>query len=184
MAFLFVGITGPRGRTGRPGINGTPGIPGINAWKVKVNGTFSNELLIPPSIAGKFQWIIRKYKTNCLIVPRVPLTLYLMKPVSDLRKCSNKNTPRKAQKNTPKEQAPKTTTPKTIKILADFRKNKTFHLVVQFLSLPIKKHNSLAVIAPEKCETTFPPISAPLLKTKFIEIDWDLSFLRFRFLWV
>lgn len=49
---LNVGMTGPRGRTGRPGINGTPGIPGINAWKVKVNGTFSDQYLIPPAIAG------------------------------------------------------------------------------------------------------------------------------------
>ncbi len=46
------GMTGPRGRTGRPGLNGTPGIPGINAWKVKVNGTFSDQYLVPPSIAG------------------------------------------------------------------------------------------------------------------------------------
>ncbi|XP_055839333.1 uncharacterized protein LOC129907245 [Episyrphus balteatus] len=45
------GIAGPRGRPGKPGTNGTPGIPGINAWKVKVNGTYSSELLIPPSIA-------------------------------------------------------------------------------------------------------------------------------------
>lgn len=34
------------------GINGTPGTPGINAWKIKVNDTFSNELLVPPTIAG------------------------------------------------------------------------------------------------------------------------------------
>lgn len=53
-------MTGPRGRTGRPGINGTPGIPGINAWKVKVNGTYSDQYLIPPSIAG----MIFFYKTN------------------------------------------------------------------------------------------------------------------------
>ncbi|XP_059613225.1 uncharacterized protein LOC132259559 [Phlebotomus argentipes] len=46
------GLSGPRGRPGKSGTNGTPGIPGINAWKVKVNGTFSSELLIPPSIAG------------------------------------------------------------------------------------------------------------------------------------
>lgn len=49
---MLIGIAGPRGRTGRPGLNGTPGIPGINAWKVRVNGTFSSELLIQPSIAG------------------------------------------------------------------------------------------------------------------------------------
>ncbi|XP_058066381.1 uncharacterized protein LOC131216002 [Anopheles bellator] len=46
------GIHGPKGKQGRPGTNGTPGTPGINAWKVKVNDTFSNELLVPPSIAG------------------------------------------------------------------------------------------------------------------------------------
>ncbi|KFB48539.1 AGAP005849-PA-like protein [Anopheles sinensis] len=46
------GIHGPKGKPGRPGTNGTPGTPGINAWKVKVNDTFSNELLVPPSIAG------------------------------------------------------------------------------------------------------------------------------------
>ncbi|XP_030374468.1 uncharacterized protein LOC115624031 [Scaptodrosophila lebanonensis] len=45
------GIAGPRGRPGKPGTNGTPGIPGINAWKVQLsNGSFSNDLLIPPSI--------------------------------------------------------------------------------------------------------------------------------------
>uniref|UniRef100_A0A182MBY3 Ig-like domain-containing protein n=1 Tax=Anopheles culicifacies TaxID=139723 RepID=A0A182MBY3_9DIPT len=47
-----VGIHGPKGKQGRPGTNGTPGTPGVNAWKVKVNDTFSNELLVPPSIAG------------------------------------------------------------------------------------------------------------------------------------
>ncbi|XP_058836869.1 uncharacterized protein LOC131693231 [Topomyia yanbarensis] len=46
------GLHGPRGKSGRPGINGTPGTPGINAWKIKVNDTFSNELLVPPTIAG------------------------------------------------------------------------------------------------------------------------------------
>ncbi|XP_029726008.1 uncharacterized protein LOC109409677 [Aedes albopictus] len=46
------GLHGPRGKPGRPGINGTPGTPGINAWKIKVNDTFSNELLVPPTIAG------------------------------------------------------------------------------------------------------------------------------------
>lgn len=56
MDVSIIGMTGPRGRTGRPGINGTPGIPGINAWKVKVNGTFSDQYLVPPSIAGKVLW--------------------------------------------------------------------------------------------------------------------------------
>uniref|UniRef100_A0A8D8NCV2 Collagen alpha-2(IV) chain n=1 Tax=Culex pipiens TaxID=7175 RepID=A0A8D8NCV2_CULPI len=46
------GLHGPRGKPGRSGINGTPGTPGINAWKIKVNDTFSNELLVPPTIAG------------------------------------------------------------------------------------------------------------------------------------
>ncbi|XP_049816320.1 uncharacterized protein LOC126263277 [Schistocerca nitens] len=46
------GIAGPRGRPGKPGTNGIPGTPGINTWKVRVNGTISNELLIPPSITG------------------------------------------------------------------------------------------------------------------------------------
>lgn len=50
--YIHIGLTGPRGRTGRPGINGTPGIPGINAWKVKVNGTFTSECLMAPSITG------------------------------------------------------------------------------------------------------------------------------------
>lgn len=45
---------GPRGRSGKPGSNGIPGIPGINAWKVKLeNGSYSAELLVPPSITGK-----------------------------------------------------------------------------------------------------------------------------------
>lgn len=48
----IVGLSGPRGRPGKGGTNGTPGIPGINAWKVKVNGSYSSELLIPPSISG------------------------------------------------------------------------------------------------------------------------------------
>lgn len=60
MDCFVIGLTGPRGRTGRPGTNGTPGIPGINAWKVKINGTFSSECLIPPSIAGNFHIIILK----------------------------------------------------------------------------------------------------------------------------
>jgi hypothetical protein len=47
------GLTGPRGRPGKPGTNGMPGIPGINAWTVKLNGSVSNDLLIPPSIAGR-----------------------------------------------------------------------------------------------------------------------------------
>lgn len=33
-----------------------PGIPGINAWKVRING--SEDLLIPPSIAGEMIHII------------------------------------------------------------------------------------------------------------------------------
>jgi hypothetical protein len=33
-------------------IKGVPGLPGVNLWKVKVNGTFSNDLLIPPSIVA------------------------------------------------------------------------------------------------------------------------------------
>ncbi|XP_067631434.1 uncharacterized protein [Eurosta solidaginis] len=46
------GIAGPRGRPGKAGKDGTPGVPGINAWKVQLlNGSFSNDLLIPPSIA-------------------------------------------------------------------------------------------------------------------------------------
>jgi hypothetical protein len=48
------GMPGPRGRPGKPGTDGIPGIPGINAWKVKVNGTDSNMLLIPPSINGEY----------------------------------------------------------------------------------------------------------------------------------
>nr|CAD7413358.1 unnamed protein product [Timema poppensis] len=47
-----VRLAGPRGRAGRPGTNGTPGIPGISAYTVTLNGTASNELLIPPSIAA------------------------------------------------------------------------------------------------------------------------------------
>lgn len=27
-------------------------MPGVNAWKVKANGTYTSELLVPPSIAG------------------------------------------------------------------------------------------------------------------------------------
>jgi hypothetical protein len=46
------GMNGPRGRPGKPGTNGEPGSHGINAWTVKLNGSVSNELLIPPSIAG------------------------------------------------------------------------------------------------------------------------------------
>ncbi|KAL7023821.1 hypothetical protein ACKWTF_012794 [Chironomus riparius] len=42
------GEKGSRGRTGKPGKDG---VPGINTWKVKVNGTYSDELLVPPSIA-------------------------------------------------------------------------------------------------------------------------------------
>ncbi|XP_068082075.1 uncharacterized protein [Anabrus simplex] len=45
------GIAGPRGRPGKPGTNGTPGLPGISAYTVKINGSTSNELLVPPSIA-------------------------------------------------------------------------------------------------------------------------------------
>ncbi|CAO1428660.1 unnamed protein product [Diamesa hyperborea] len=45
------GISGPRGRPGKAGKDGNHGIPGVNLWKIKVNGTFSNEMLIPPSIA-------------------------------------------------------------------------------------------------------------------------------------
>jgi len=47
------GLTGPRGRPGKAGTNGIPGIPGINVWKVKLNDSDSNDLLIPPSIAGR-----------------------------------------------------------------------------------------------------------------------------------
>lgn len=65
---LILGLTGPRGRTGRPGINGTPGIPGINAWKVKVNGTFSDQYLIPPSIAGMILMFLQKLIYACKIV--------------------------------------------------------------------------------------------------------------------
>lgn len=57
--FIYVGIAGPRGRPGKSGKDGLPGIPGINAWKVQLlNGSFSNDLLIPPSIAGKYFHII------------------------------------------------------------------------------------------------------------------------------
>ncbi|XP_073844679.1 uncharacterized protein isoform X2 [Musca autumnalis] len=46
------GIAGPRGRPGKPGTNGTPGTPGVSAYKVQLkNGTYLNDLLIPPSIA-------------------------------------------------------------------------------------------------------------------------------------
>jgi len=55
------GLTGPRGRPGKPGTNGTPGTPGINAWKVKLNGNDSNDLLIPPSILGR--WNVKVCKT-------------------------------------------------------------------------------------------------------------------------
>lgn len=56
---MYSGIAGPRGRPGKSGKDGTPGIPGINAWKVQLlNGSFSNDLLIPPSIAGKY---LRRY---------------------------------------------------------------------------------------------------------------------------
>uniref|UniRef100_A0A1A9X4X1 Olfactomedin-like domain-containing protein n=1 Tax=Glossina brevipalpis TaxID=37001 RepID=A0A1A9X4X1_9MUSC len=45
------GIAGQRGRPGKPGADGIPGIPGINAWKIQLhNGSYSNDLLIPPSI--------------------------------------------------------------------------------------------------------------------------------------
>lgn len=49
-----LGLTGPRGRTGKQGRDGSHGIPGISLWKVKVNGTISSEMLIPPSIASRF----------------------------------------------------------------------------------------------------------------------------------
>lgn len=55
----FIGISGPRGRPGKAGKDGNHGIPGVNLWKIKVNGTYSNEMLIPPSIASKhskYQW--------------------------------------------------------------------------------------------------------------------------------
>jgi hypothetical protein len=61
-ALDVTGLTGPRGRPGKPGTNGTPGIPGINAWTAKVNGTNSNELLIPPSVAGEY-----KCRTFCAL---------------------------------------------------------------------------------------------------------------------
>lgn len=50
----MIGLTGPRGRTGKQGQDGSHGIPGISLWKVKVNGTVSSDMLIPPSIASKF----------------------------------------------------------------------------------------------------------------------------------
>lgn len=50
--FRFPGIAGPRGPTGEPGSNGTPGLPGVKAYSVRINGSLSNELLIPPSIIG------------------------------------------------------------------------------------------------------------------------------------
>lgn len=46
------GLHGPRGIPGLPGNHGSPGIPGINAWRTTVKG--SSELLIAPSIVGKF----------------------------------------------------------------------------------------------------------------------------------
>lgn len=59
----FSGLTGPRGRTGKPGKDGSNGIPAVCLWKVKVNDTLSNELLIPPSIASKIRnFIIIKYQ--------------------------------------------------------------------------------------------------------------------------
>lgn len=45
-------MVGPRGRPGKAGKDGNHGIPGVNLWKIKVNGTLSNEMLIPPSIAS------------------------------------------------------------------------------------------------------------------------------------
>jgi hypothetical protein len=51
-SLFLIGLSGPRGKTGKPGSNGVDGIPGICAWQVKVNGTLSNELLIPPSIGS------------------------------------------------------------------------------------------------------------------------------------
>lgn len=42
------GLTGPRGRAGRPGIDGSAGLPGISSWIHNA----TNQLLIPPSIAG------------------------------------------------------------------------------------------------------------------------------------
>lgn len=35
--------------------SGILGIPGVNLWKVKVNGTFSSEMLIPPTIASEYK---------------------------------------------------------------------------------------------------------------------------------
>ena len=52
LIFFYSGISGPRGRPGKAGKDGNHGIPGVNLWKIKVNGTFSNEMLIPPSIAS------------------------------------------------------------------------------------------------------------------------------------
>jgi hypothetical protein len=50
------GIAGPRGRPGKGGQDGTPGLPGISAWMV--NGAKANELLIPPSIAGEYYFLL------------------------------------------------------------------------------------------------------------------------------
>ena len=50
---LFIGLTGPRGRTGKPGHDGKHGIPGVSLYQAKTNGTATSELLIPPSIASK-----------------------------------------------------------------------------------------------------------------------------------
>lgn len=33
------------------------GIPGVNLWKVKVNGTFSSEMLIAPTIASEYEYL-------------------------------------------------------------------------------------------------------------------------------
>ncbi|CAO1433024.1 unnamed protein product [Diamesa serratosioi] len=70
------GISGPRGRPGKAGKDGNHGIPGINLWKVKVNGTFANELLIPPSIASKL------YNISLYCLSFIHFTIYLL-PASE-----------------------------------------------------------------------------------------------------
>jgi hypothetical protein len=60
-SLFLIGLSGPRGRTGKPGSNGVDGIPGICAWQVKVNGTLSNELLIPPSIGSNENSMLKSF---------------------------------------------------------------------------------------------------------------------------
>lgn len=45
------------GPPGRPGLPGQDGKPGITAWKVNMNNYNTDDLLIPPSILGKYFFI-------------------------------------------------------------------------------------------------------------------------------